>query len=143
MDYQNAIDNFKFDTVEKVTDFFAYASSIPREEMHVHQMYGGMKAKIDFQCNDLKETSDLFRNMKATSYKKYMNTVFDAARDYHQDEFFHILSLAELEVSDAYFSVDNNWDEFFAFWPYLSVITDMNIRDALEKLTVGSKSVFI
>ena len=33
-------DKFKFDTVEKVKDFLAYASEIGRGEMHMHQMHG-------------------------------------------------------------------------------------------------------
>ena len=114
-------DKFKFDTVEKVKDFLAYASEIGRGEMHMHQMHGKVQETIKRQCEGLKEASHLFVKMKPKTLQKYMTDVCDAAKRHHANSLHRELYLAESGIDELHFSVDEHWDEFFSAFPFQSL----------------------
>ena len=127
-------DKFKFDTVEKVKDFLAYASEIGRGEMHMHQMHGKVQETIKRQCEGLKEASHLFVKMKPKTLQKYMTDVCDAAKRHHANSLHRELYLTESGIDELHFSVDEHWDEFFSAFPFQSL--SLKVDEGADRVAI-------
>ena len=125
-------DKFKFDAVEKVKDFLAYASEIGRGEVRIRQRRGKVQETIKRQCEGL-EASRLFVKMKPKR-RKSMTDVCDAAKRHHANSLHRELYLTESGTDELHFSVDEHWDEFSQLSPFQSL--SLKVDEGADRVAI-------